>query len=251
MRRRTFLASSALATAVAGCLGGDGDEDAESATDGYPPESDDPPEPMEVDTDRFERIEVEGQRVPLAPVDVTHNWYARRAARFADARGEGQYERARVRGAAWSPAGGRDDDPVESWPTGDRIVCYCGCPHHLSSIRASDLLAAGYEEVYVIDEGFYEWLDRGYPVEGEEVEAQAAARVVRGRTDAAYAGDPVYATHEPTDQREAAFVDGDGRYELTLRFAGVDDGSEVRIDAPDYTVVAPLARLTDGVVTEP
>lgn len=245
MRRRTFLTATALASsALAGCLGGDGD--------GPPgPTDTDAPTPtsMDADPDSFERIEVEGQMVPLAPVEVTYNWYARGEARFADARGEGQYQEARITGAVWSPApDGRPDDPVAEWATDERIVCYCGCPHHLSSLRASTLIENGYEDVYVIDEGFFEWADRGYPITGTEV--QGAARVIRGRS-AADAGEPVYATHEPSDQREAAFVGADGSYELHLRFADLASDAEISVEAPDYTVVAPLSELTSGLVSPP
>ena len=267
MRRRTFLASSALAASstAAGCLGdyggsgngdGGGGEEPDDAgdqsppeADGYAPDSVESPEPMDVDTGSFERKEVEGEAVPLAPMEVTYNWYARQEARFVDARGQGQYEEARVEGAVWSPApDGREDDPVAGWPTDDRIVCYCGCPHHLSSLRASTLISAGYEEVYVIDEGFRAWLDADYPVAGTGVESQAAY-VIRGRADARHAGRPVYAVHEPTDQREAAFVGEDGSYELTLHFSDLTPDSEIRVDAPDYTVIAPLSELTESVVT--
>lgn len=263
MRRRTFLVSSALAastTVTAGCLGGDGGSedgspdsndsgDQRPTADGYAPESVESPDPMDVDTGSFERKQVEGESVPLAPIEVTYNWYARREARFVDARGEGQYDDARVEGAAWSPApDGRENDPVAEWPEDDRIVCYCGCPHHLSSLRASALISAGYEEVYVIDEGFHAWLDAGYPVAGSGVESQASY-VIRGRADARHADRPVYAVHDPTDQREAAFVGEDGSYELTLHFSDLTPDSEIRVDAPDYTVVAPLSELTDGVVT--
>ena len=245
MRRRTFLATTALAaSSLAGCLGDD------SSKSGTPPESDDgaTPTPADADSDSFERIEVEGKSVPLVPVDTTHDWHTEGTAKFADARGQGQYEEARIEGAAWSPApDGREDDPIASWETDERIVCYCGCPHHLSSLRAASLMADGYEEVYVIDEGFFEWADRGYPVTGSEVEG--AASVIEGRTAPGHAGDPVYATHEQSDQREAAFVADDGRYELHLRFADLAPTAEIRVDAPDYTVVAPLSELTDGVLT--
>lgn len=265
MRRRTFLASSALAASstAAGCLGDsggsgnrDGDGNATDAgdqspsnADGYAPDSVESPEPMNADTDSFERKQVEGEAVPLAPIEVTYNWYARQEARFVDARGQGQYEEARIEGAAWSPApDGRENDPVADWPTDDRIVCYCGCPHHLSSLRASSLISRGYEDVYVIDEGFRAWLDADYPVAGSGVASQAAY-VIRGRAAARHAGRPVYAVHEPSDQREAAFVGDEGIYELTLHFTDLTPDSEIRVDAPDYTVVAPLSELTESVVT--
>lgn len=245
MQRRSFLTAAAPSTsALAGCLGGDSGSGTPSDGDGTTPTSTD------ASTGSFERKEVEGEMVPLVPVDVTREWYAAGSATFADARGEGQYEQAHIEGAVWSPApDGRGDDPLEALATDERIVCYCGCPHHLSSLRAASLTEDGYESVYVIDEGFFEWADRGYPVAGTEVEG--SARVVRGRADPAHAGEPVYASHEPTDQREAAFVAADGAYELHLRFADLSPDAPIRVDAPTYTVVAPLPELTDGVVTPP
>jgi rhodanese-related sulfurtransferase len=242
MRRRSFLTATVLSTsALAGCLGGGS---------GPATPSDDGASSTPATSDGFERTEVEGEMVPLVPVDVTYEWYAGGTAKFADARGEGQYEEARIEGAVWSPApDGRADDPVEEWATDERIVCYCGCPHHLSSLRAADLIEKGYEAVYVIDEGFFEWADRGHPVVGTAVEG--SARVIRGRTHAAHAGEPVYASHGPTDQREAAFVGENGAYELHLRFADLGPSVEIRVDAPEQTVVAPLSELTDGVLTPP
>jgi rhodanese-related sulfurtransferase len=254
MRRRRFVASAGVAvTALAGCLGGDDNAGEKGPTnDGYPPASEETPEPMDVDTGAFERIDVEGTPVPLAPIEVTYNWYQRREARFADARGEGQYQRTHIEGSAWSPAPeGRTDDPVSEWPQDDRIVCYCGCPHHLSSLRAATLIEAGYESVYVIDEGFFEWLELGYPVVGSEVQNNVESYTIAGRTDPAHAGETVYAAHEPTDQREAAFVGDDGTYEMTLHFGGLTDDSEIRLDTPAYELLAPLSELTTGVITGP
>ena len=251
MHRRRFLVSTGAAmTALAGCLGDGDDGDGGTTDDGYPPESDDTPEPMAVDTDSFARIDVEGTAVPLAPIEVTYNWYQRREARFADARGEGQYQRAHIEGAAWSPAPeGRTNDPIDAWPTEDRIVCYCGCPHHLSSLRAATLIEAGYEDVYVIDEGFFEWLEREYPAVGSEIQSRVESYTITGRTDPKHAGGTVYATHDPSDQREAAFVGDDGTYELTLHFAGLTAGSKIRLETPAYDRLAPLSELTAGTVT--
>ncbi len=270
MDRRTFLTIAVGGmVAGAGCLSGSEEPQSPESgepqpsgsegpqpPDGYAPDGvlpDDRPEAMEVDTGAFDRIRVEGQEVPLAPIAATHNWYLRRDARFADARGEGQYTTAHIAGAAWSPApDGREDDPALGWPETDRIVLYCGCPHHLSSLRAASLLSAGYTDIYVIDEGFYEWRDRGFPLSGDRIEQTNVMRqVIRGRSDSRYAGEPVYATHEATAQREAAFIDADGYYEVVLRFTDVTQDSEIWIDAPDYTVSAALTDLTTGVVTPP
>ncbi|PSQ15250.1 rhodanese-like domain-containing protein [Halobacteriales archaeon QS_8_69_26] len=243
--RRAFLATAAVS--VAGCLSG-----GDSTPDGYPPAFEETPAPRPVDPSTFPTADVRGVAVPLAPIEVTYYWYRRREARFADARGREQYERARIRGAASSPApDGGDDDPVASWPREDRIVCYCGCPHHLSALRAATLIADGYERVYVIDEGFWEWHDRRYPVAGTEVAVRPEVRTIRGRTDSRHAGETAWAFHDPTGQREADPIDDGGRYRLDLSFADVSPSSVVRVGTPEYTVRRPLSSLTEGVVTGP
>ncbi|WP_202935154.1 rhodanese-like domain-containing protein [Halorussus amylolyticus] len=247
---------------TAGCLGGvgggnggsgDGDGSdlptpSDENTDGYPPEFDDVPEERDIDTSSFGTSEHDGVDVPLAPVDVTHYWYKRGEARFADARGAKQYEESRVYGAVLSPSSGRDDDPVADWPKDERIVCYCGCPHHLSGIRAADLIQNGYEEVYVIDEGFWEWFDLGYPVRGSDTEDQPENWVIRGETEPAHATDDAWAFHDPTDQTEATRIGDDGSYELHLKFHDVGPDSTIQVETPAYTVEGKLSDLSVGTV---
>ena len=44
------------------------------------------------------------------------------------------------------------------------FVTYCGCPHSISG-QLHDLLEAnGFSKVWVLDEGFFVWQERGYPV---------------------------------------------------------------------------------------
>lgn len=54
---------------------------------------------------------------------------------------------------------------VDEYPIGDWIVAYCGCPHSESGIVAEAFLAAGHEKVGIIDEGYLEWKEAGYPTE--------------------------------------------------------------------------------------
>lgn len=225
MRRRTFLASSAAlaATGLAGCLGGGGSSKV---------------------------VEVDGETVRLEPIETTYEWYQNDAARFVDARGPGQYERSHIVGAVNSPAAspGGPDDPVLDWPTDTRIVCYCGCPHHLSSIRAAQLQKGGYTDVHVIDEGFYEWADRGYPVTGRTSDVRYE---IRGRTDPGDAGEMAWVRDRRSRQDEAAPIAADGSYTLEVRFADVTAETVLTLSTPSYTVEEPLGRLVDGLVTGP
>ncbi|WP_435175460.1 rhodanese-like domain-containing protein [Halorussus sp. AFM4] len=263
--RRAFLAGVAAATTgLAGCFGtsdggatgpknGDDLPSDSDPDDGYPPAFEDTPTSRSVNTDAFDTTTVEGTAVPLAPVEDVYYWYARREARFVDARGPSSYDRSHVFGAVLSPAPngteGSGGDPVDQWPKDARVVCYCSCPHHLSSLRAASLLSEGYRNVFVIDEGFREWHDRNYPVAGQRTERLPPIRVVEGRTDAAFAGETAWARHLGSGQREATRIRSDGAYRLELPFAGVTDSSVVAVRTPAYRVEAPLGELTAGTLT--
>lgn len=266
MRRRTFLATGAASlTAVAGCLGGGGDGGSDldgprhdddlpsddDAEDGYPPEFETTPEEKSIDTGSYDTKDVEGTAVPLAPIEDTYYWYARGEARFADARSQTAYGESHVFGAVLSqatPERRSDDDPVLDWSKDDRIVCYCGCPHHLSSMRAAQLIDDGYENVYVIDEGYREWSDRDYPMAGNDVGRMPQQWVVRGEVDPASAGENAWAHHDASGQMESTDIAEDGSYELHLGFYDVGADSTIRVETPAYTVEDRLGDLSAGTV---
>jgi rhodanese-related sulfurtransferase len=226
--RRTFLASTGVALGgVAGCLGGNDSQFADYPT-----------------------VTTGGQSVPLAPLSDVYDWYESGEARFADARSEAVYRRSHVEGAVWSPApdGQEADDPVESWPADALVVTYCGCPHHLSSMRAASLIDAGYQAVAALDEGYWAWHDAGYPIEGTNADSRPALRVVDGWTAPSFAGEWAWARHDPSGQREVAPIADDGSYALQIRFAEVGPDDPVRLTTPAYELSAPLADLAAGVV---
>ncbi len=230
-------------------------ESISAAADGYPDPSviDETPPAPDIDPSAFETLSYDrGVEVRLVPIGVAYDWFRRRDARFADTRGAAQYERSHITGAVLSPANGRENDPVAAWPRDDRIVCYCGCPHHLSTARAGDLLSNGYEEVYAIDEGFWEWHTRDYPISGENTAAAPAAYnsyVIDGRTDPADAGQLAWARTPDGGNKEATPIRGDGSYELTLYLWNIEEGTGVTIETPSYSLTASLGELTSGTVT--
>ncbi|ELZ21649.1 hypothetical protein C477_04884 [Haloterrigena salina JCM 13891] len=235
MNRRTFLAVSGATTVgvVAGCLGNNSNATAAN----------------EFDYELYSTPS--GVDVPLAPVDDVYEWYKNDEARFADARGRSQYDEMRIEGAVFSPAkaaGDIDDDPVEEWSKDTRIVTYCACPHHLSSQRAASLIDAGYEHTYAIDEGLRGWRDRGYPLEGSNVDAEWKLYEIDGTTDSEYAGQMVALNQIDANRSEVAPIQDDGSYTLQLHFAGSTD-SQFRVEAPDYTVEGTLEELTNGTVS--
>ena len=274
MKRRTFATAAAGSLAgLAGCLGGQfgiggettsgTNDDGETASggspgtasdlpadvDGYPDTVDSKPEDREVDTSSLGTVREGGVDVPLLPVDDAHVWWAYRRARFADARGPDQYENSHIDGAVFSSAAERyrdSDDPTNQWGKQDRIVCYCGCPHHLSSIRASQLINAGFENVYVIDEGFFEWTDRGYPVTGSS--GGISEFVVRGEVHAKHAGENAWVTPVDSDQLESTNVAADGSFALHCKFVDVTPETRLRVDTPAWSTTGTVQELTSGVV---
>jgi len=82
---------------------------------------------------------------------------------FLDARAGSDYVEEHIAGAASVPFYEARDYlfalPKDKW-----LVSYCGCPHAESGVLADTLLANGFTKVTILDEGYFVWRDRGYPV---------------------------------------------------------------------------------------
>lgn len=53
---------------------------------------------------------------------------------------------------------------VDKLPKDVTLVAYCGCPHAASGALADSLSRNGFTQVKVLDEGYFVWVERGYPV---------------------------------------------------------------------------------------
>jgi len=216
--------------------------------DGYPPAFPDPPAAPDADPSGFETIEANGESVRLAPIDVVEDWYRRGEARFVDARGIAQYERAHVYGAVASPAQqGSTGSGIPGWPTDERVITYCGCPHHLSSIRAAGLQKSGYTNVYALDEGFNAWGDREYPMAGVSEETTVSEWTLEGVDPD---GTGSYAWVSGERQYEAAPIRADGTYTLHATFSDAGADTEVEVSTPSYTVRGTLGELAASEIVE-
>ena len=80
-----------------------------------------------------------------------------------DARTGGDYIISHIEGATSAPFY-RIDEAIEVLPQDVWIITYCGCPHAISGRALDALRAAGFEKSGILDEGFYVWEDRGYPI---------------------------------------------------------------------------------------
>ena len=82
---------------------------------------------------------------------------------IADARPPSDYLFGHISGAVSVPFY-EADLAAEVLPEDLWVLTYCGCPHAISTQAAESLLAAGRTQVAVIDEGYYYWVEQGYPV---------------------------------------------------------------------------------------
>ncbi|MFN3197307.1 MAG: c-type cytochrome [Bradymonadia bacterium] len=81
-----------------------------------------------------------------------------------DARPTSDYVQSHITGAINLPfyvvSEYAEDLPKDTW-----IVTYCGCPHAVSGQAYDALAAVGFTRIAVLDEGFYVWGERGYPLD--------------------------------------------------------------------------------------
>ena len=84
---------------------------------------------------------------------------------FIDARPKVDYELERILGAYSAPFY-EVEDHFDRFPVGHWYIAYCACPHSESGIVAEYFWENGHENIGILDEGFLEWVDRGYPTEG-------------------------------------------------------------------------------------
>ena len=100
----------------------------------------------------------------MTKVDVVAAQYAKKARMMLlDARVPSDYEVDHIRGAVSVPF--YDPTPyISKLPKDTWLVCYCGCPHAESGQLAQKLQAAGFSQVTVLDEGLWDWKQKGHPM---------------------------------------------------------------------------------------
>ena len=207
MNRRTFLATSGAVAVVgvAGCLN-------EYSTRSY-----------------------QGENVPLVPTDDALEWFEDDDAEFVDTRSQREYEARHIEGAVHSqaPAGNGSDDPVNDWPTDQRIVTYCVCPHDLAVARGGTLMSEGYEEVYALDDGLQDWIDRDLPMAGTDYDEPLPSYTVAGEVDPEFSGEEVWIREPEHNQSEVSHVRDDGSYEITFHFEDLEDDTVLVVQTPE------------------
>lgn len=248
MRRRDLILG--IGIVVSGCIGStqtnlQPDVD---PSDGYPPLPINMPQESFFNPATLDTIEVNSQTIHLVPIDTVYNWHQRGEARFVDSRSQSQYYSSHILGSVLSPApsGSGVVDPTKKWPKNDRIVTYCGCPLHLSSLRAASLLDSGFTNVYVLQEGFWEWHDRNLPLSGSAPLIEPPLRFISGKTDPSLSGQTIWIRDLEHGQIEAAVIQSNGEFIFETRFSSVHPGTLFSLKTPTNTIVVPLSDLMNN-----
>lgn len=153
-----------------------------------------------------------------------------------DVRGQMSYDESHIKGALSKPI---PITPalVMGIEKNSKIVTYCGCPHHLSSIAAEQLTQMGYKDVHVLDEGFWYWKDHKYPLEeGKSTKAKVSELNLSGNL--MKAGLPVvnkdiYIKHIKTGQLEATRTDSKGFYKMKFHIYNYANNDEFKFYVED------------------
>ncbi len=173
-------------------------------------------------------------QVEMMGVDFALPMHNAKSAVFIDVRGDAAFAAEHVEGAMVFSLEDLRDGKLPRLPKTTPLIVYCGCPHSLSEESARYLIAAGFQRVWVLDEGYYGWKDKGYPVTINREKAAAKQQMpVLGRAPGLAPGTRVYARHAASGQWEAGKVDAQGAFELHLPFYGVPAGAPIEIIAGD------------------
>lgn len=84
-----------------------------------------------------------------------------------DTRTTSEWHNAHIPGAIPIPYYISEDKVADGLPNDDTwIIAYCSCPHAASDKIINMLRKKGYKNTAVIDEGFFNWINAGYPITG-------------------------------------------------------------------------------------
>jgi len=87
-----------------------------------------------------------------------------------DTRTTSEWHNAHIPGAIPIPYYISEDDVDKGLPKdGTWIIAYCSCPHAASDKIINMLRKKGFKKTAVIDEGFFKWLNAGYPLTGGQI----------------------------------------------------------------------------------
>ncbi len=153
-----------------------------------------------------------------------------------DVRGKISYDEGHIKGALDK---GLPITPAMAMgiPKNAKIVTYCGCPHHLSSIGAEQLSQMGYTDIHVLDEGYWYWKDHNYPM-AQVTNSKVTEMIVSGtlmKDNKPVVDKDIYIRHMKTGQLEATRTDAKGYYKMTSHIYNYTKNDEFKFFVENLT----------------
>jgi len=132
------------------------------------------------------------------------------------------------------------------FPKERKLFLYCGCPHHLSGLSAEVLKQKGYQDVHVIDEGYWGWKAMGFPVvvnpnAPKQISMDVEGTVLSAAEPVVY--QDIFLLHPETGQLEATRTDAEGRFKMALHFRGLGPDDQLMFQMHDRNLLN--IRLAD------
>lgn len=111
----------------------------------------------------------ENRYVPMEQVAQALN--SKKKMVILDTRTTSEWHNAHIPGAIPVPYYVSEKEVAKDLPRDETwIIAYCSCPHAASDKIINMLRKQGFKKTAVIDEGFFNWINAGYPVIGGETE---------------------------------------------------------------------------------
>ena len=168
----------------------------------------------------------------LKELEGKHNIY------IFDVRGQIAYDESHIKGSLSKPIP-ISAPMVTDIPKNAKIITYCGCPHHLSSIAAEQLTKIGYKDVHVLDEGFWYWKDHKYPLDSNKSATSKVSEVnVSGlllKDKQPIVNKDIYLKHMKTGQLEATRTDAKGFYKMSSHIYEYKNNDEFKFYVGDLS----------------
>lgn len=143
---------------------------------------------------------------------------------FVDVRSRTEFNAEHIEGAISFPFTVIRDTDKYPFKKERKLILYCGCPHHLSGMSAEVLKGKGYQNIHVIDEGYWGWKALKLPVyvnpnAPKRMSMNVEGSVAQGNAPLAFAD--VFLLQPESGQLEATRTDAQGGFRMTLHFSGL------------------------------
>lgn len=183
----------------------------------------------------------EGKKYNYIPSDAVYRMMEFTKIQFIDVRGHSSYKAEHIKGALDLSLMSLRRGQYPEVPTSTTIITYCGCPHAMAEEAAEIIVRRGFSEVAVLDDGFYAWKDKGYPISSGPAAKSLQKYNYEGRImiPELY-GTRIQLHEDSTGQHEQGWIDKEGRFELHMPFYGASKDKIVRVYAGSHEWEYPL-----------